>query len=77
MTLQKSHLTCPHGRQKLGFRTGDILLAALTASSEFTEPYKIVRVFKQNETTFVRLGKLLRRRKVDPRSGSTERAGLY
>ena len=77
VTLQKSHLTCSHDRQKLGFRTGDTVLAALTASSEFTEPYEVVKIFKQNETTFVRLRKLLRRRQVDPRSGAAPNELVY
>ncbi|KXX76365.1 DNA (cytosine-5)-methyltransferase 1, partial [Madurella mycetomatis] len=66
VTLQKSHMTCSHGRARLGFKTGDTVLAAIEASRPFSEPYEVVKIFKQGKTTFVRLRRLLRRSEVDP-----------
>ncbi|GAB1317526.1 hypothetical protein MFIFM68171_07736 [Madurella fahalii] len=66
VTLQMSHMTCSHGRARLGFKTGDTVLAAISASCPFSEPYEVVKVFKQGQITFVRLRRLLRRSEVDP-----------
>ncbi|KAL2263247.1 hypothetical protein VTK26DRAFT_7594 [Humicola hyalothermophila] len=77
VTLRRSHMTCSHGRPKLGFRTGDTVLAALSTSSAFTEPYEVVKIFKQDKITFVRLRKLLRRQQVDPRAGAAPNELVY
>jgi DNA (cytosine-5)-methyltransferase 1 len=66
ITLQKSHMTCSHGRQRLGFRTGDTVLATLSDSQRFSDPYEVVKIFKQGTTMFVRLRRLLRRTQIEP-----------
>ncbi|KAK3487105.1 DNA methyltransferase Dim-2 [Neurospora crassa] len=71
ITLQKDHLTCNHNRPPkpptTPYKPGDTVLATLSPSDKFSDPYEIVENFTQGEkeTAFVRLRKLLRRRKVD------------
>ncbi|KAL2023682.1 hypothetical protein VTK56DRAFT_1396 [Thermocarpiscus australiensis] len=77
VTLQKSHMKCSHGREKPGFRTGDTVLATLSASDEFTEPFEVVKVFKQGDIMFVRLRRLLRRRQIDPQAGAAPNELVY
>ncbi|AEO67982.1 uncharacterized protein THITE_2155132 [Thermothielavioides terrestris NRRL 8126] len=77
VTLKNSHKTCSHDRQRLGFRTGDTVLAALADSAAFSEPYEVVKIFRQGAITFVRLRRLLRRRQIDPRSGAAPNELVY
>ena len=65
VTLQKFHRRCSHGPQRSPFKPGETVLAALSPSNKLTEPYEVVKVFKQNEMSFVRLRRLLRRNQVD------------
>jgi len=77
VTLKKSHLACFHGRESIGFKPGDTILATFRSAAEiasghpappdlFAEPYEVVKVFRQGENLFVRLRKLLRRNKMEP-----------
>jgi DNA (cytosine-5)-methyltransferase 1 len=59
-------MTCNHDKEKLGFRCGDTVLAAVSLSNEFSERYEVVKVFRQGELMFVRLRKLLWRNEIDP-----------
>ncbi|KAK3486655.1 DNA methyltransferase Dim-2 [Neurospora hispaniola] len=71
ITLQKDHLTCYHNQPPkpptTPYKPGDTVLATLSPSDRFSDPYEVVEYFTQGEkeTAFVRLRKLLRRRKVD------------
>ncbi|KAK3348290.1 DNA methyltransferase Dim-2 [Neurospora tetraspora] len=71
VTLQEAHLTCYHNQPPKPptppYKPGDTVLATLSPSDKFSEPYEVVDFFTQGEkdTPFVRLRKLLRRRKVD------------
>ncbi|KAK0625244.1 hypothetical protein B0T17DRAFT_655008 [Bombardia bombarda] len=66
MTLDKSHIKCDHSkRPPLGFATGDTVLVS-TLSDEFTDVYEVVKIFRQETNRFVRLRKLVPRRKIDP-----------
>jgi len=77
VTLERSHLACSHGPQKLGFATGDTVLAVRTRDEAFADPYEVVGVFKQGATMFVRLRRLLRRRLVDPRANAAPNELVY
>ncbi|KAK1783327.1 DNA methyltransferase [Copromyces sp. CBS 386.78] len=71
VTLQEAHLTCYHNQPPKPptppYKPGDTVLATLSPSDRYSEPYEVVELFTQGEkeTPFVRLRKLLRRRKVD------------
>ncbi|KAK4447721.1 hypothetical protein QBC34DRAFT_495826, partial [Podospora aff. communis PSN243] len=67
VTLEKSQLTCAHGEQEkdVRYKSGDTILATLRSAAVFSEPYEVVKVFRQGEQLFVRLRVLLRRDKVD------------
>ncbi|KAK4038296.1 hypothetical protein C8A01DRAFT_17585 [Parachaetomium inaequale] len=77
VTLQRGHMVCSHNRQKLGFRAGDTVLAALSPSQEFAESYEVVKVFRQGDNMFVRLRRLLRRSLVDPQAGAAPNELVY
>jgi DNA (cytosine-5)-methyltransferase 1 len=67
----KSHLTCSHDRpKKLGFAAGDTILADLARAGSVAEPFEVVKTFRQGETIFVRLRRLLYRTVVDPEAGA-------
>ncbi|KAK4124320.1 hypothetical protein N657DRAFT_663422 [Parathielavia appendiculata] len=66
VALQESHMRCCHGRQSLAFKTGDTVLASMLNSQPFTEVYEVVKGFRQGQTIFVRLRRLLRRNQIDP-----------
>jgi DNA (cytosine-5)-methyltransferase 1 len=76
VTLQKSHMTCSHGREKPRFRTGDAVLAALS-SDALAEPYEVAKIFKQGNIMFVRLRRLLRRSRVDPQANPAPNELVY
>ncbi|KAK4100403.1 hypothetical protein N658DRAFT_516695 [Parathielavia hyrcaniae] len=71
-TYIESHMAFCHGRQRLGFKTGDTVLAttgsrSTTAGSQHsTGVYEVVKIFRQGETSFVRLRCLLPRNQIDP-----------
>lgn len=71
ITLQEDHLTCYHNQPPkpsiTPYKPGDTVLATLSPSDKFSDPYEVVEFFTQGEkeTAFVRLRKLLRRQKVD------------
>lgn len=70
VTLQKVHLTCYHNRppqpETPPYKAGDTVLAVLSTSDKFSEPYEVVEYFHgEKNIPFLRLKKLLRRRKVD------------
>ncbi|KAK3317865.1 hypothetical protein B0T19DRAFT_451814 [Cercophora scortea] len=75
-TLDESHKKCFHGLPPLKFKVGDAVLADLSSTDEVTEAfsptrslsevYEVVKIFRQEETRFVRLRQLLRRSKIDP-----------
>ncbi|KAL2171770.1 hypothetical protein VTG60DRAFT_1768 [Thermothelomyces hinnuleus] len=78
VTLQKAHMVCSHGREKLGCKTGDTVLAVLSKSPEAnTEPYEVVKVFRQGDNQFVRLRRLLRRCQVDPQADTASNELVY
>nr|CAJ40945.1 putative DNA cytosine methyltransferase [Sordaria macrospora] len=73
VTVQEAHLTCYHNQPPKPptppYKPGDTVLATLSPSDRYSEPYEVVEFFRQGEKEkekpFVRLRKLLRRRKVD------------
>lgn len=65
-TLDRSHLRCTHDSPRLEYKAGDTVIATLSSTSTFSEAYEVVKIFKQDETRFVRLRKLPKRRDVDP-----------
>ncbi|KAL2163499.1 hypothetical protein VTH06DRAFT_5557 [Thermothelomyces fergusii] len=68
VTLQTAHMVCFHGREKLGFKAGDAVLAVVSKSpGARAEPYEVVKVFRQGDRLFVRLRRLLRRGQVGDR----------
>ncbi|KAK3384986.1 S-adenosyl-L-methionine-dependent methyltransferase [Podospora didyma] len=71
ITLENSHLRCSHGQERLGFASGDTVLAAISRSDQYTEPYEVIKVFRQGLKRFVRLRRLRRRRQVDPQATRT------
>ncbi|KAL2176615.1 uncharacterized protein P884DRAFT_202610 [Thermothelomyces heterothallicus CBS 202.75] len=78
VTLQKAHMVCSHGREKLGYQTGDTVLAVLSKSPEANaEPYEVVKVFRQGDHQFVRLRRLLRRCQVDPQADTAPNELVY
>lgn len=77
VTLERSHLICSHGPQKLGFAAGDTVLAVRSRDEAFADPYEVVGVFRQGATMFVRLRRLLRRRLVDPRTNAAPNELVY
>ncbi|KAL1843575.1 hypothetical protein VTJ49DRAFT_858 [Mycothermus thermophilus] len=72
ITLRKSHLTCSHDRLSLGFKAGDTVLATLSKSQQYADPFEVVKVFKQGEITFVRVRHLLRRSQFESRAAPNE-----
>lgn len=66
ISLQESHLTCSHSRDRFGYKTGDTILAALSPSDDFAEAYEVVKIFRQGANRFLRLRRLLRRSLADP-----------
>ncbi|KAK3990892.1 hypothetical protein QBC44DRAFT_349555 [Cladorrhinum sp. PSN332] len=77
VTLEKGHLRCSHQAERLRFKTGDTVLAVTNPSDAFSEPYEVVKHFKQGSTAFVRLRKLLRRHRVDPGSKTPPNELVY
>lgn len=77
VTLQKSHMMCSHGRERLGFRAGDTVLAKISSSNAFCEPCEVVKAFKQGPVTFMRLRRLLRRSQVDPQAAAAPNELVY
>ena len=77
VTLERSHMACSHGQPKVGLAAGDTVLADLARSETVAEPFEVVKVFRQGETTFVRLRRLLRRRLVDPGAGAAPNELVY
>ncbi|KAK4154294.1 hypothetical protein C8A00DRAFT_14546 [Chaetomidium leptoderma] len=77
ITLQRSHMRCSHDRQKPDFRTGDTVLAMVSKSQPIAEPFEVVKLFKQSETMFVRLRRLLRRDQLDPRAHAAPNELVY
>lgn len=77
ITLDKSHLRCTHDPPRLAFKAGDTVLATVSPSSTLSEAYEVTKIFKQDETRFVRLRKLLRRRDADPSENIAPNELLY
>ena len=71
VTLRESHLRCSHSKEKPDYKPGETILAvypsrlADTRDIVIAEPYEVVKLFRQGESVFVRLRKLLRRKNID------------
>ncbi|KAK3941323.1 hypothetical protein QBC46DRAFT_431654 [Diplogelasinospora grovesii] len=65
VTLDQSHMKCSHGQERLKYKAGDTVLAALSKPDTVLEPCEVVKAFKQGPTRFLRLRKLLRRNDID------------
>ncbi|KAK3290641.1 uncharacterized protein B0H64DRAFT_368033 [Chaetomium fimeti] len=77
VTLKDTHMACLHGREKPRFKPGDTVLAALSKSQTYAEPYEVVKVFRQGDNMFVRLRRLLRRGQVDSKAGAAPNELVY
>ncbi|KAH6847280.1 hypothetical protein B0I37DRAFT_341365 [Chaetomium sp. MPI-CAGE-AT-0009] len=77
VTLKETHMACSHGREKPQFRAGDTVLAVLSKTQTYAEPYEVVKVFRQGDNMFVRLRRLLRRSQVDPQAGAAPNELVY
>ncbi|KAK4131071.1 S-adenosyl-L-methionine-dependent methyltransferase [Trichocladium antarcticum] len=77
ITLRKSHMRCSHGPPRPRHKPGETVLATLSPVAKFSEPYEVVKVFKQNDKPFVRLRRLLRRTQVDPQAGAAPNELVY
>ncbi|KAK0649393.1 S-adenosyl-L-methionine-dependent methyltransferase [Cercophora newfieldiana] len=77
VSLQEKHLTCCHSREIVRLKPGDTILATLQPASDvFSEPYEVVKVFRQGDKLLVRLRVLLRREKMEPLASNIPRNEL-
>ncbi|KAK4161823.1 hypothetical protein QBC43DRAFT_346297 [Cladorrhinum sp. PSN259] len=78
VTLDRTRLRCSHQAERPKFKAGDTVLAVVNSTDRFSEPYEVVKYFKQaSNMFFFRLRKLLRRHIVDPVSKAAPNELVY
>ncbi|KAH8903221.1 hypothetical protein BR93DRAFT_918455 [Coniochaeta sp. PMI_546] len=66
VTLEQKHMICDHNKsQRIDYRPGDTVLAAISAEKGRADAYEVVKVFEQGSHRFVRLRRLVRRNELE------------